>query len=92
MSYVTEAYGTNTKIRFRGCCELRAGGNLVAGTTIASLPIGVRPTNIVVVSVQGQSGSEQGSVDFQTNGNVVFQGGGGTFTEINFSQVSYFIS
>ena len=86
-----ETYGTTSKITMRGCCELRAGGLIPANTTIASLPVAVRPSVDVVVSVQGQSGSEQGRVDFLSNGNVQFIGPDATFTQINFSQISYFL-
>ena len=88
---LTETYGTTSKITMRGCCELRAGGTIAANTTIASLPLTARPSVDVVVSVQGQSGSEQGRVDFLSNGNVVFIGPDATFTQINFSQISYFL-
>jgi hypothetical protein len=88
---LTETYGTTSKITMRGCCELRAGGTIAANTTIASLPVSVRPSVDVVVAVQGQSGSEQGRVDFLSNGNVDFIGPDATFTQINFSQISYFL-
>jgi hypothetical protein len=86
-----ETYGTTSKVTMRGCCELRAGGTIAANTTIASIPVSVRPSVDVVVAVQGQSGSEQGRVDFKANGNVDFIGPGATFTQINFSQISYFL-
>jgi len=88
---LTETYGTTSKITMRGCCELRAGGTIAANTTIASLPVAARPSVDVVVAVQGQSGSEQGRVDFLSNGNVDFIGPDATFTQINFSQISYFL-
>ena len=88
---LTETYGTTSKITMRGCCELRAGGTIAANTTIASLPVSARPSVDVVVAVQGQSGSEQGRVDFLANGNVDFIGPDATFTQINFSQISYFL-
>jgi hypothetical protein len=88
---LTETYGTTSKITMRGCCELRAGGLIPANTTIASIPVASRPSVDVVVAVQGQSGSEQGRVDFLANGNVQFIGPDATFTQINFSQISYFL-
>ena len=88
---LTETYGTTSKITMRGCCELRAGGLISANTTIASLPVSARPSVDVVVAVQGQSGTEQGRVDFLSNGNVQFIGPDATFSIINFSQISYFL-
>ena len=44
------------------------------------------------MTVQGQSGTEQGRVDFLANGNVEFIGPDATFTQINFSQISYFLA
>ena len=91
LGILTETYGTTSKITLRGCCQLRTGGLIAANTTIASLPVAVRPSVDVVVSVQGQSGSEQGRVDFLSNGNVQFIGPDATFTQINLSQISYFL-
>jgi len=88
---LTETYGTTSKITLRGCCELRATGLIPANTTIASLPVSARPSVDVVVAVQGQSGTEQGRVDFLSNGNVTFIGPDATFSIINFSQISYFL-
>jgi len=91
LGILTETYGTTSKITMRGCCQLRAGGTIAANTTIASIPVGSRPSVDVVVAVQGQTGSEQGRVDFLANGNVDFIGPDATFTQINFSQISYFL-
>ena len=89
-----ETYGSNTKVTIRGCFEYKPGG---VGTNIpvgkfATLPSGAIPTRPVIVSVQGQIGFEQGRVDIETNGNLVYQGGGASFGIANLSQISYFIN
>ena len=89
-----ETYGTNTKVTIRGCFEYKPGG---VGTNIpvgkfATLPSGAIPTRPVIVSVQGQIGFEQGRVDIETNGNLIFQGASVSFGICNLSQISYFIN
>ena len=89
-----ETYGTNTKVTIRGCFEYKPGG---VGTNIpvgkfATLPSGAIPTRPVIVSVQGQIGFEQGRVDIDTNGDLIYQGGGAAFGIANLSQISFFVN
>ena len=87
-----ETYGTNTKVTIRGCCELTAGGTIPAAK-VATLPSNAIPSRAVIVTVQGQTGIEQGRVDnIEINGDLIFQSGGASFRILNFSQISYFIN
>ena len=89
-----ETYGTNTKVTIRGCFQYTGGVapfNIPVGA-FATLPAAAVPTRPVIVTVQGQTGFEQGRVDIETSGNLVYQGGGAAFGIANLSQISYFIN
>ena len=89
-----ETYGTNTKVTIRGCFEYKPGGisTSIPVGKFATLPSAAIPTRPVIVTVQGQTGFEQGRVDIETNGNLIYQGGGASFGIANLSQISYFIN
>jgi len=93
LEYYTETWGTNTKVFWRGATELRAGGAITASANIGSLPVGIRPSNPVIVVAQGQALTDTCRVTFHTNGNVTFDGSNNpTCSIINFSQIEYFIN
>jgi len=93
LEYYTETWGTNTKVFWRGATELRAGGAITAGSNIGSLPVGIRPSNPVIVVAQGQALLDTCKVTFETNGNVTFNGSNNANCAIiNFSQIEYFIN
>ena len=92
LEYYTETWGTNTKVFWRGATELRTSGAIPAGSNIGSLPVGIRPSNPVIVVAQGQSLLDTCRITFHTNGNVTFDGSNNPCTIINFSQIEYFIN